>query len=83
MTHQPQTSSSSGSKRPPNVKLAKKDLGNGKTCEKVACAQMQPSFEMARATRITTQILQDTQHFFAINLTKISNPMAHEYIEKE
>lgn len=48
----PQTISSSRSERPPNVKQAKEDLGNGKTCEHATWAQAQAYLEMAKATHM-------------------------------
>lgn len=41
-----------GGKRPPNVKQAKEDLGNGKTCEQATWAQAQTYLEMAKATHM-------------------------------
>lgn len=60
VTCQPQTTSSSMSKRPPSVKQAKKGLGSGRTHEQAIRAQVQASLEMAKAMRMKAQILQAT-----------------------
>lgn len=81
VTRHPQSSSSSGSKRFPGMKQTKEDLGNGKMCEQVAHPEAQASLEMARATRMKAQILQDAvaQQLFGINIVEIYDPMACEY----
>lgn len=47
VTHQPQSSSSGGSKRPPTIEQSKGNLGNGKTCEQAVC---EPNFWMISFT---------------------------------
>jgi hypothetical protein len=49
VSHEPSTSSTSGSKRSPIIKQAKDDLGNGKKCEQTKCVQAQSSLEKTRA----------------------------------
>ena len=65
------------------LKQAMRNLGNGKTHEQAARAQAQAqaSLEMARATRMKAQSLQDmmAQQLFGTNIAENFDPMVHEY----
>lgn len=57
-----------------------RNLRNGETREQAARAQAQASLEMARATHMKAQSLQDTiaQQLSGTNVAETSDPMTHE-----